>query len=322
VTVARHEPVLLDAVCRALQPALGASGAGSERRGTFLDVTAGGGGHAAAVWERCGPARAVLLDRDPEAVARVTERFRTERAVVVRHARMSQFAEALDALGLGGAEAVLADLGVSSFQLDTAARGFSFREDGPLDLRMDPTSGEPAAEWLARCDAQALAQVLRAYGEEPEARRLAPAILAARPTRTAQLAAVVEAAMSAPARRRLGRRIHPATRTFQALRIAVNRELEELEALLEEAPGRLVAGGRLAVITFHSLEDRRVKRRFAQLSSAPDVPRGLPVREAERAAANFVVPVEFRGGVVAGETEVTRNPRARSARLRVIARAA
>ena len=207
-------------------------------------------------------------------------------------------------------------------QLDQAQRGFSFRGDGPLDMRMDPTQGRTAAELLAEIDEASLTRILREYGEEPEARRIAAAVVAARPTTTGALAEVVSAAVSGRQRRKLGTRIHPATRTFQALRIEVNDELRQLDRFLEDAPSLLVVGGRLAVITFHSLEDRRVKRRFRALGQPAAPPAHVPLRADELPAPRFVVPRAFSGGVTAGPEEIESNPRARSARLRVLERCA
>ena len=198
--------------------------------------------------------------------------------------------------------------------------GFRFARDAPLDMRMDRSCGQPLAERLAELDAQSLADILRRYGEEPDASRIAQAIVRAAPTRTAELASVVESAMSAPQRRRLGKRIHPATRTFQALRIWLNEELTELDGFLAAAPELLVIGGRLGVITFHSLEDRRVKRRFRSLSERPEIPRRVPLLESELAPARFAIPKGWGTGRVARADEIESNPRARSARLRILER--
>ena len=186
-------------------------------------------------------------------------------------------------------------------------------------MRMDRSRGPSAADLLATIDERELSRILRSYGEEPDAPRIARAVIAARPTTTSALANVVSEAMSARQRRRLGARIHPATRTFQALRIHVNGELQELEQLLADAPARLTPGGRLAVISFHSLEDRVVKQRFAKLSSPPPLPRGLPIPESERGRADYSIPLGRRGQTP-GEAELSANPRSRSSRLRVLER--
>ncbi|MEZ4454727.1 MAG: 16S rRNA (cytosine(1402)-N(4))-methyltransferase RsmH [Nannocystaceae bacterium] len=318
---AYHRPVLVDEVCEALRPALAGGGGG----GIVVDCTLGGGGHSEAILRRLGPAALLGLDRDPDAIAHAGGRlaeFSAEGRFRAFHAPFSTLAEVLADAGIAAVTAILADLGVSSHQLDTGARGFSFQADAPLDMRMDPTRGESAAAVLASIDARTLAGVLRDLGEEPDADRIAAAIAATRPTTTGALAEVVAAAMSAPRRRQLGARIHPATRTFMALRILVNHELEELDRFLEDAPELLGVGGRIGVITFHSLEDRAVKRRFAALAQAPAPPRGVPIPASELPQARFVIPPGARQGVTAGDAEVAENPRSRSARLRVLERRA
>jgi len=303
-----HIPALLDEVLAALAPRTG---------GLYVDCTFGRGGHARALLARVGPGGRVLaLDRDPAAVAVGRELAAGDARLSVVHAPFSRLAELAARHGVHGrVDGVLFDLGVSSPQLDDPGRGFSFREEGPLDMRMDPTCGPSAAEWLARVGERQLAEVLARYGEERHARRLARAIVAARRERpietTRQLAELV--ARASPARER-GQ--HPATRTFQALRIEVNRELDELAAGLEQAAEALAPGGRLAVISFHSLEDRLVKRFIRERTRGPASRAGLPpapVRGARlRAVTRLVRPAP---------AEVERNPRARSARLRVAERA-
>ena len=296
----RHQTVLLDEVVAAL---------GTVDGGLYLDLTLGGGGHSLGLLEACGPTgRVIGLDQDPAALAAARERLAAfgERFVAV-HAPFSRAGEVLADRDLGPVQGVVADLGVSSHQLDTPERGFSFRFEGPLDLRMDPTRGTPASEWLDEVDEATLVSVLRTYGEERHARRVARAVLADRPvTTTTQLAELVERVM--PGRRG---RIHPCTRTMQALRIAVNDELGELERLLDGLLGLLAPGGRAAIISFHSLEDRRVKRRFRQLAGedSPRDPYGNPTQPP---AARLV----GRRAVQASDKET--NPRARSARLRVL----
>jgi len=303
----RHEPVLPREVVELLRPGPGR---------LLLDCTLGGGGHAELFLE--AGAQVIGVDRDPRAVAaararlaRYGEAFRAVRADF-RDAR-----GALDALGMGEVDGALADLGVSSPQLDEPGRGFSFARPGPLDMRM-AQEGETLAELLARVDERELARILRRYGEEPFARPIARAVKRAVSSGelpdTARLAEVVAGAIP---RRAWPRRIHPATRTFQALRIAVNDELGSLAAWLESLPSLVRVGGRAAAISFHSLEDRMVKERFRALTRACTCPPDLPVC-ACGARASFA-PVT-RKAVVAGEAEVARNPRARSARLRVVER--
>ncbi len=317
-----HTPVLVREVCEALVPPLVAASAP-----VFVDATCGGAGHSLAVIEayrgaRPGgpPLRALALDRDPAALAEARRRGAPPEMELV-HANFGALAAVLDARGLADVTAVLADLGVSSHQLDTGARGFSFGADAPLDMRMDPTQGEPASQRIAEMSVAALTRALREFGEEPDAGRIAAAIVAGRPRTTGQLATIVADAMSAAQRRKLGKRINPATRTFQALRILVNDELGELDALLAAAPSRLQAGGRMGVITFHSLEDRAVKRRFAELARADLPPPGLPIAARDLPRPSFVIPAGLRQGAVPGPDEVLANPRSRSSRLRILERA-
>jgi 16S rRNA (cytosine1402-N4)-methyltransferase len=311
-----HVPVLVREVCRALVPAL-ASG------GVLVDATCGLGGHLVALLEAARPTRAFAFDRDAEAraiaQARLVDAARDDQVTMIA-GPFSTLAPRLEEHGVSRVAAVLADLGVSSLQLDRGERGFSFRVDAPLDMRMDPSSGRSATEVLATIDASTLARILRDLGEEPDADRIARAIVAARPTTTHALAEIVAAAMSAPQRRKLGLRIHPATRTFQALRLHVNDELGELDRLLAAAPALLDVGGRLAIISFHSLEDRRVKQRVAALTRPPHVPAHVPLRQHELPRPRFAVPEGFARGVTAEPDEIAANPRSRSARLRVVER--
>lgn len=316
-----HMTVLADEVVEALRPAL----AGPQPARVLIDATAGLGGHTAALLAATAPSRAILFDRDPHALALARERL--ERSpppcpLHFVHAGFATIAESLAQLGVQEVAAIVADLGVSSMQLDQPERGFSFRGDGPLDMRMDPTQGPSAAQLLAEIDTGRLTRILREYGEEPDAKRIAAAIVKARPTTTRALADVVTEAMSAPQRRKLAGRIHPATRTFMALRIEVNDELGQLDRFLTDAPSLLMVGGRLAVITFHSLEDRRVKQRWRALSRPPQPPAHLPLREHELPRPCFGVPTGWQRGVAASPEEIDRNPRARSARLRVLERLA
>jgi 16S rRNA (cytosine1402-N4)-methyltransferase len=301
-----HEPVLAREVVDILRPAPGK---------LLLDGTLGGGGHSLLLLER--GARVIGIDKDPRALAaararlaRFGEAFRAVRADF-RDAR-----NVLDALGLAAVDGALVDLGVSSPQLDDPARGFSFSRGGPLDMRMGE-EGEPLRDLLRRIDERELARILREYGEEPFARPIARAVKRAvereeEPLDTARLAAVVSAAIP---RKAWPRKIHPATRTFQALRIAVNDELGALAAWLQSLPAVLAPGGRAAAISFHSLEDRMVKEKFRALTQACTCPPDLPVC-ACGARASFA-PVT-RKAVSAAEDEVARNPRARSAKLRAV----
>ncbi len=284
--------------------------------GVYVDGTFGRGGHSRAILERLGPTgRLVALDRDPEAMAAARAIVDPRFAFV--HSNFGALSEALDAAGVGLAHGMLFDLGLSSPQLEDAGRGFSFRGDGPLDMRMDPGSGESAAQWLARAQEQEIREVIRSYGEERFAKQIAAAIVAARGRdpllRTRQLADLVGQAVRT---REPGQ--DPATRTFQAIRIHVNRELEEVSLMLPQALARLAEGGRLALISFHSLEDRIVKR-FMQRAARPDVPRDLPLRASEMPQP----PLKLLGRAIRPTAaEIAANPRARSARLRVAERTA
>ena len=278
--------------------------------GTYLDGTFGRGGHARGVLDKLGPGgRLLLMDKDPEAIAVAGREFAGDPRVAIRRGSFADLAQ-WDATA-AGLDGVLFDLGVSSPQLDVAERGFSFGKDGPLDMRMDPDSGESAAQWLARADEREIADVLWTYGEERLSRRIARTIVARRAeqpiTRTAQLAELI--ASSVP---RGGDRIHPATRSFQAIRIFINRELADLEAGLDAAYARLKTGGRLAVISFHSLEDRIVKRFIAAHAKAPAGNRRMPVPQAFTPTLRAIGDAQK-----ADSAELASNPRARSAVLRV-----
>ncbi|WP_288455800.1 16S rRNA (cytosine(1402)-N(4))-methyltransferase RsmH [uncultured Sphingomonas sp.] len=298
-----HIPVLLDEVIDALAPAPG------ERH---VDATFGAGGYTRGILAR--GAQVVAFDRDPDAIdaggALVEE---AAGALVLVPATFSAMAEELAARDLSPVDGVTMDIGVSSMQLDRSARGFSFQADGPLDMRMSQ-AGMSAADFLNEADEEAIADVLYRYGEEPKSRRIARAVVAARPlTTTAQFAAVV--------RKALGHRPHdkkdPATRAFQAVRIHVNGELDQLERGLEAAERALKPGGRLAVVTFHSLEDRIVKRFLRDRSgAAPGVSRHMPVAAPTRAPTFEITSRAVR----AGEQELAANPRARSATLRTARR--
>jgi 16S rRNA (cytosine1402-N4)-methyltransferase len=291
-----HEPVLLEEAIALLDPSRG---------GLFVDCTVGLGGHARAILSG-GATRLLGLDRDPSALALAAHTLAPwhERVELV-HADYRELPGVTASRGITGIDGVLADLGVSSMQFEAPGRGFSFRRDEALDMRMDQTAGLTAAELLARADESDLADVIFRYGEERFSRRIARRIVEARQTApiatTAQLADIVRRAIP----RKGYQRIDPATRTFQALRIWVNRELDGLDEFLAAATRLLRAGARLAVITFHSLEDRVVKHVFRALATAEDALRVLT-----------------RKPVVAGERELARNPRARSAKLRAIERLA
>jgi 16S rRNA (cytosine1402-N4)-methyltransferase len=297
----QHIPVMLNEAVEGLAVRAG---------GRYLDGTFGRGGHARAVLSRLGPhGRLLLMDRDPQAIATAQNEFGADPRVSIRHANFSTLAEWDEtAAGLDG---VLLDLGVSSPQLDEAARGFSFMADAPLDMRMDPTQGESAADFLAHADEREIADVLWIYGEERFSRKIARAIVERRKetpiARTGELAALVERVIG---RREPGK--HPATRTFQALRIRVNGELQALEQGLEAALERLNPGGRLSIISFHSLEDRMVKQFIRDHSGRVQGSRRGPPVAAAPAKLTAVGKAQFPS-----EAEQSANPRARSAVLRV-----
>jgi 16S rRNA (cytosine1402-N4)-methyltransferase len=299
-----HVPVLL-------HPAVDALAIDTRPDGTFVDATFGRGGHSRLILERLGPGgRLIAIDRDPDAIA-AAGALDDPRFMSV-HARFSELQATLAALRAGEADGVLFDLGVSSPQLEDVRRGFGFRVDGPLDMRMDPARGTSAAEWLQKAQEAEIREVISNYGEERFAKQIAKAIVAARRRgplrRTGELAAVVAAAVRT---REPGQ--SPATRTFQALRIHVNQELEELSLALPQAFAALRSSGRLAVISFHSLEDRIVKN-FMRAGARPTLPERLPVRAREMPPPKLrIVGPPQRPG----PGEIKANPRARSAVLRV-----
>ncbi|GIR63616.1 MAG: ribosomal RNA small subunit methyltransferase H [Pseudomonadota bacterium] len=262
--------------------------------------------------------RVIALDRDPQAIAVAKALQAQEPRLEVVQGRFAELGDVIARCGIAGAiTGALMDVGVSSPQLDDAQRGFSFRHDGPLDMRMDPSQGVGAAEWLNSAEESDIADVIWRYGEERRSRRIAKAIVSARPLHTTQqLAEVV--AKSVPRTHRPATKAskHPATKTFQAIRIFINDELNELKQGLQAAFDNLATGGRLAVISFHSLEDREVKRAFKALSRPPALPRRLPVPENQAAVSGRLV----SGPIRAGHAELQENPRARSATLRVIER--
>ncbi|GGY27050.1 ribosomal RNA small subunit methyltransferase H [Rhodanobacter panaciterrae] len=297
----RHIPVMLGEAVEGLSV---------QSDGRYLDGTFGRGGHARAVLSRLGPAgRLLLMDRDPTAIATAQAEFADDPRVSIRHANFSSLAEWDEtAAGLDG---VLLDLGVSSPQLDEAARGFSFMADAPLDMRMDTTQGESAADFLAHASEREITEVLWSFGEERHGRRIARAIVADRETtpftRTGQLAALIERVVG---RREPGK--HPATRSFQALRIRVNGELDALQQGLNAAVERLKPGGRLSVISFHSLEDRAVKLFIRDHSGRVNNSRRGPPVQAAPARLVAVGKAQFPS-----DAETATNPRSRSAVLRV-----
>jgi 16S rRNA (cytosine1402-N4)-methyltransferase len=297
-----HVPVLLEEAVNALRVREGE---------TYVDGTFGRGGHSKAILARLGVrGRLLAFDQDPAAVS---DRALEDPRLELIHARFSTMHEALAARGIGEVAGVLLDIGTSSPQLDDAARGFSFSREGPLDMRMDNSRGATAADFVNRAEESELREVISEYGEERFAKQVAAAIVAARrlePIRTTrQLAEIVGRAVRT---REPGQ--HPATRTFQALRIHVNQELEELEVTLPQAAGLLAPTGRLAVVSFHSLEDRIVKNFIRDRSTADRLPRGVPVRAKDLPTPQLTA---VGRAIRASEAEVRRNPRARSAVLRV-----
>ena len=299
-----HTPVLLDETLQAIGPRDGA---------LYVDGTFGGGGHASTILEHAH-CRVIAIDRDPEAIDRgaaLKRRYRDRLTLV--HGRFSQMERLLAEQGESGSDGVVLDLGVSSFQIDESERGFSWRADGPLDMRMD-ISGDSAADFVNAAPEDEIADVIARFGEERHARRIARAIVAARPvTRTGELAEIIAQALGPAARRQ---KIHPATRTFQALRLYVNNELAELEIGLRAAERVLRPHGRLAVISFHSLEDRIVKQFLAARSGrVPAGSRHAPDRRPTHAPTFTLL-----ASRTPRTTEIARNPRARSARLRAAER--
>ncbi|MDP2694783.1 MAG: 16S rRNA (cytosine(1402)-N(4))-methyltransferase RsmH [Gallionella sp.] len=283
--------------------------------GVYVDGTFGRGGHSALILERLGDTgRLIALDKDPAAVA-AGEAWRDARFCMV-HRGFAQLAEVLREQGVAKVDGILLDLGVSSPQLDEAARGFSFRCDAPLDMRMDTSSGMTAAQWLATVDEGLLTEVIRDYGEERFAKQIARAVVAARaiePIHTTRQ--LVELVGKTVRTREAGQ--NPATRTFQAIRIYLNGELEELARVLPECVTHLKTGGRLAVISFHSLEDRIVKHFMRDMAEGDKLPRGVPIRASEVPQGRLQL---VGKAVRAAGAEVQANPRARSAVMRVAER--
>jgi len=304
-----HRPVLLDEAIEGLA---------MKPDGVYLDGTFGRGGHSAAMLEKLGDAgRLLAIDQDPAAVEIARQRFGQDPRFEIVHSNFESLVDLVRERGLyQKVDGVLLDLGVSSPQLDDAARGFSFMKPGPLDMRMNPESGQSAAEWLAVVEEDELINVLRRYGEERFAKRIARAIVDTRKEKpindTLQLAELISAAVP-----RKEKHKHPATRSFQAIRIYINRELEVLERALQSAVDVLAVGGRLVVISFHSLEDRITKRFMRDLSRGPQLPRDLPIMDSE-----IQIPFKLIGKAIKpGEREIEANPRARSSVLRILERA-
>ena len=303
----KHDTVLLNEAVDALniQPS-----------GVYVDGTYGRGGHSALILGQLGmQGHLVVTDKDPTAITHARAQYAQDARVHVWHGSFCEFPEALAAANLGKLDGLLLDLGVSSPQLDDAERGFSFMRDGPLDMRMNTAAGESAADWLARASEIEIADVLWRYGEEKFSRQIARKVLAVRTqtpiVTTLQLADLIADVVR---KREVGK--HPATRSFQAIRIKVNRELEDVEQCLQQAVARLAVGGRLVVISFHSLEDRIVKHYLREVSTPPSLPKGLPVMP-----AHIQPPMRLVGKAVrASDTEVAANVRSRSAIMRIAER--
>ena len=302
-----HIPVLLHEALTALC---------IQHDGLYLDCTFGRGGHSRAILAKLGASgRLIGLDRDPSAVAVARNLAQEDPRFEIAHTAFSELEPALDSLAVSRVDGILMDLGVSSPQLDEPERGFSFQADGPLDMRMDPTAGESAADWIARADADEIAHVLWVFGEERFSRRIAKAIVEARElapiVTTTRLSQIVTNAQPKKDQNK-----HPATRSFQGIRLYINSELAEVEQGLEAATNRLEAGGRLAVISFHSLEDRLVKRALRDASRPPKGDPRMPLPDSIAQPKLKLVGKAIK----AGPEELRHNPRARSAVLRVAER--
>ncbi len=305
-----HAPVMHDEIMRYLN---------IQPDGIYVDGTYGRGGHAKSILSQLGKnGRLIVMDKDPEAIKAARETLGDDTRVTIFHDDYANMSETLAAAELKQqVDGVLLDLGVSSPQLDDATRGFSFQKNGPLDMRMNPLQGESAAEWLSRAEEKEISRVLWELGEERYARRIARKIVEVRETQniedTATLSALISACVPS-----LKNKKHPATRSFQAIRIHVNQELAHISRLLDSIFDILKIGGRLLVISFHSLEDRLVKRFFRQHSTPPKLPRGLPLRDSE-----ILSTIRLRAigkAIKAEAVEISLNPRARSAVLRVAER--
>ena len=307
-----HAPVMHDEVIAALA---------IKPNGRYVDGTYGRGGHSRSILAALDQGGSlIVMDRDPQAIADARATLGTDERVTIIHDDYANLYTRIEELELlEEVDGILLDLGVSSPQLDDARRGFSFQHNGPLDMRMNPEQGESAAEWLRRADESEIARVLWEYGEERHSRRIARKLVEVRQSSpiddTATLAEIISALVPRPKNNR-----HPATRSFQAIRIHINQELAQIQHLLEKVLDILKIGGRLLVISFHSLEDRLIKRFFKAQSTPPKLPRGLPLRDSE-----IVSNIRLRNvgkAIKAGAGELSTNPRARSAVLRVAERAA
>lgn len=302
-----HIPVLLDQTIEALN---------IKEDGIYVDGTAGGGGHSQEIAKRLKSGRLISIDRDPDALAAASKRLEPYPQAKVVEGNFSDMREILDNEGIGLVDGILLDIGVSSFQLDSPQRGFSFHNDAPLDMRMSK-SGATAADLVNSLTAQQISKILFEYGEEKFSRSIASAIIREREKSpietTGRLAEIISSAVPAKAKRNG----HPARQSFQALRIAVNGELDNLSKGLDEASESLNIGGILAVITFHSLEDRMVKQRFASLCKGCTCPPDFPVCVCGKVPFGELL---FRSPKTAGEDELEKNPRSRSAKLRAIRR--
>ena len=304
-----HETVLLHEAVAGLD---------IKNNGIYIDATFGRGGHSAEVLKQLGSeGKLLLIDKDPLAIAHANEIYKDDERVLIWQGSFKDFPDALKAFGLSKTDGLLLDLGVSSPQLDDASRGFSFMRDGALDMRMNPDEGESAAEWIAKATADEIADVIYLYGEDRMSRRIARAIVEKRAetpiSTTLQLAEII--ASSIPMRlqkKEPGK--HPATRSFQAIRIFINRELEDLNQCLDNAQDYLATKGRLVVISFHSLEDRIVKRFLRAQSSAPQMPRGLPIMEDQLSQPDFKL---IGKAIKPSRQEVEVNVRSRSAIMRI-----
>ena len=307
-----HAPVMHDEVIAALA---------IKPKGRYVDGTYGRGGHARSILAALDQdGRLIVMDRDPEAIADAQASMGADERVTIIHDDYANLQARIDGLDLiEQIDGILLDLGVSSPQLDDASRGFSFQHNGPLDMRMNPQQGESAADWLARADEAEIARVLWEYGEERHSRRIARKLIEQRQLQriddTATLADLIRSVVPRPKNQR-----HPATRSFQAIRIHINQELAQIQHMLESVLDVLKIGGRLLVISFHSLEDRLIKRFIKSHNTAPQLPRGLPLRDSDIDLCLRIKP----GGkaIKAGAAELAVNPRARSAVLRIAERAA
>ncbi len=309
---AAHAPVMLDEVIEALA---------IKPNGHYVDGTYGRGGHARSILAALdADGRLIVMDRDPQAIADARATLGTDERVTIIHDDYANLKERIAGLDLlERIDGILLDLGVSSPQLDDAQRGFSFQHNGPLDMRMNPEQGESAAEWLQRADEAEIARVLWEFGEERQSRRIARKLVEIRETQsiddTATLASIISSVVPRPKNHK-----HPATRSFQAIRIHINEELSQIQQMLETILDVLKVGGRMLVISFHSLEDRLIKRFIKAQSTQPRIPRGLPLRDSE---INSVLRLSAIGKAIkAGAAELAVNPRSRSAVLRVAERAA